>query len=247
MKVYKEGVFLKKNNEFSPIIVDGVSYKIEHLKDKSFVVDVRFANGDTRSITVWLRPTNHLFSRKVTDNDKSNKSKLEKDGAWLVSYQHYDGNYQAVKGTPPKVKEFRIFCAEKWECSKIFPSFVDFIAEEPRSVTALANINKGDEKTCLSGLLHLPDRPDEVYLVYFSLFKINSKEANMIIESAYCVDRNKDFKAKKLIAADKNDVKPFIVVLKNVMEGRKPFESLAKKGAAYKASKGKNKRFKKKA
>lgn len=108
---------------------------------------------------------------------------------------------------------------------------------DPTQVTVLAN--PGDEKTCLSGILNLVDRPDDVYLVFFTLTKINSKEANMLIESAYCVSKTTHYKAQKLLNK-KDDTKPFIIALKNVMEGRKPMESIKQSGRTHKRRKKKS-------
>ncbi|MCG7556257.1 hypothetical protein [Pseudoalteromonas sp. Of11M-6] len=225
---------MTKNNNFDPIKVDDNEYKIDHLKDLSLIIDMDCQNGDTRPITVHMRPTNHLFSREVTDDDKANRAKLEGSGHWLNSYIHHEGNYQQVK-TPPKIKESRIFCKEKWEYSFLFPKFVALIEETPSHVTVLANA--GDDKTCLSGILEIEDRPEEVYLVFFVLTKINSKEASMLIESAYCVDPNVNSKAKKLINPARDDSKPFVIALRNVMEGRKPLESKKQNSRAHKRRK----------
>ena len=224
---------MTRNNDFNPMHVGGNTYGLEHLKDRFLVVDLDFDNGDTRTITVHMRPTNHLFSRSVTEQDKDNSAALKSSGHWLVSYVHHEGNYQSLKGEPPKLKECRVFCKEKWTDSFLFPKFIGLIADKPSHVTVLANA--GDDKTCLSGILEIEERPDEVYLVFFNLSKINSKEANMLIESAYCVDSNANPKAKQLIKRE--DAKPFVVALKNVMEGRKPFESKKQSSRGYKRRK----------
>lgn len=144
--------------------------------------------------------------------------------------------YQKIKDDPPKIKEHRIFCNDKWTDSFLFPTFVLLIEEKPSHIIILAN--SGDSKTCLSGILELEDKDDEAYLVFFSLTKVNSKEVNMLIESAYCVNKNDHHKAKRLLEpSKKNDAKPFIIVLKNVMEGRKPLDSKKQNGRAYKRKK----------
>ena len=132
-------------------------------------------------------------------------------------------HFQQLMGTSPAIKEHRIFCEMKWADSFYFPQFVELIQTVPIHVTVLAN--PGDEKTCLSGILDLADKPDDVYLVFFTLTKTNSREVNMLIESVYCVNKATHHKAQKLLT-NGGDVKPFIVALKNVMEGRKPMEGL---------------------
>ncbi|EGR0997157.1 hypothetical protein EHJ37_19730 [Vibrio parahaemolyticus] len=226
---------MAKNNDFDPLLVDGKEYSIEHLKDLSLALDVHFDNGDTRKITVNMRPTNHLFSRGYTDDDKQNFAALNKSGELLKSYVHHEGNYQKLKGEPPTLKEYRVFCKEKWGDSFLFPKFVDLITENPAQVTVLANA--GDNKTCLSGILNIEDREGEVYLVFFSLTKVNSKEVNMFIESAYCVKSEENHKAKKLLSPSRDDAKPFVIVLKNILEGRKPMEGRKVTGRAKKRKK----------
>ncbi|WP_417761735.1 hypothetical protein [Shewanella sp.] len=225
------------NNDFEPLLVDGNSYKIEHLKNLSLVLGVQFSNADTRPIKVNMRPTNHVFSRKVTDEDWVNKAEHLEKGAWLTSYQHHRGNYQQVRDDPPQVKEHRIFCGVKWNDSLLFPTFVEQLGASPAQITVLANT--GDDGTCLSGLIEIDERPDEIYLVFFSLYKVNSKEANMLIESAYCVDKAAHEKAKRLLTYRGEEARPFIIVLRNVMEGRLPMEGMKKRNSSYKRKKKK--------
>lgn len=228
------------NGNFNPVVVDGVSYCIKHLQGLSFGVDVLFGNGDIRTIMIHTRPTNHLYTREVTDSDWPYRSSYEQSGAWLKSFQHHQGNYQSTVGSSPKIKEHRIFCLSKWNDSKLFPEFVNLIGATPTQITVLANFSSGDDKTCLSGILEIDGRPNELYLVFFTLHKVNSKECNMLIESAYCVP---DIHKKAKLLLDKHDsAKPFIVILKNVMEGRKPFESAVVNKRSNKRKKNKSKK-----
>ncbi len=232
-----EGFCVMKNNEFNPITVNGHKYGIDHLKDIKFKVNVEFNNGDIREIIVYVRPTNHLFSKKMSASECKNRTTLVESGACLISYQHHEGNYQAIKNNPPQIKEYRMFCDKKWKDSTLLLSFIDLISNDPKSSrTMLANT--GDDKTCLSGILEPKDRSNEVYLVFFTMLKRNSKELNMIIDTAFCVSPDQ-YKAKKLINGDQNVVKPLVLVIRNIMEGRKPFESL--KGAKKKKGAKKNK------
>jgi hypothetical protein len=226
---------LSNENDFDPIQVESETYDISHLKDMKLVFDIEFSNGDTRPITVHMRPTNHLFTREVKDEDYANRATFEALGYWLRSYVHNEGNYQSVKGEPLKLKEYRIFCHEKWLDSFFFPRFVKHLGEQPAKTTVLANA--GDVKTCLSGILQLEEKVDDVYLVFFTLNKINSKEINMLIESAYSVPKNTHLKAQLLLAPKKDDAKPFIVVLRNVQEGRLPLEGMKKNKRSYKLKK----------
>lgn len=228
---------MTKNNDFEPLHINDIEYSIEHLKSIDINLCVEFSNGDTRDIAIHMRPTNHLFSRKVSSSDYQNRTDLEQSGHWLKSYIHHEGNYHQVIGNPLKIKEYRIFCKQKWGYSFLFPEFVKLIKTNPSHVTILAN--PGDQKTCLSGILEIENHPNLAYLVFFSLTKVNAKEANMLIESAYCVDSTIDKKAQKLLEQTRGDTKPFIVALKNIMEGRKAFESLKRSSRNYKNKKKK--------
>ncbi|EGR0546791.1 hypothetical protein Q5N41_16910 [Vibrio cholerae] len=225
-------------NDFEPINTSDGVYDIGHLKDLSVSLDVTFNNGDTRTIVIHMRPTNHLFSRAVEQSDFYNRQTLEREGYWLKSYVHHEGNYQQIKGEPRTLKENRIFCKVKWADSFFFPSFVELLSQKPSNTTVLANA--GDSKTCLSGILEIADRPYDVYLVFFTLTKVNSKEVNMLITSAYCVNQSQNIKAQKLLNPKEGDAKPFVVVLKNVMEGRKPLESLTQNKRRHKRRKNKS-------
>lgn len=226
-------------NTFTPILVLGTEYPIDHLKNLKIVLCIEFTNGDSRDITIHTRPTNHLYSRSVANEDKLNKAVLISEGAWLRSYVHREGNYQAVVGEPLKMKEERIFCAEKWHQSYLFPSFVAQIQENYSQVSVLAN--NGDEKTCLSALLTVPECDEHVYLVFFHLHKVNSKEINMMIESAFLVEKTAH-KAQKLITPKSNEAKPFVIIVKNILENRKPFESIKQSKSKYKRKKQKQKK-----
>lgn len=228
-----------RGNDFDPVSTEDGDFSIEHLKDHKLVLDVEFGNAETRSITVHMRPTNHLFSREVEPEDSKQRSPLEEKGYWLKSYVHYEGNYQQIKDTPPVLKENRIFCQEKWLDSFYFPSFVILLQEQPVNTTVLAN--RGDDKTCLSGILEIEDKPDKAYLVFFTLTKVNSKEINMLIASAYCVSKQEHEKAKRLISCQREDKKPFIIIIRNILEGRLPLESKKQNNRAHKMKKKKKK------
>ncbi|MCM2529698.1 hypothetical protein NDN17_14430 [Shewanella algae] len=214
---------MSHQNSFDPIMVDNIEYPIEHLKGLQLILTVIFGNKDSRDIEINVRPTNHLYSRAVVNEDHSNKESLVNSGHWLVSYEHSLGNYQNVKN-PQKVKENRIFCTSKWEQSHLLPTFINLIKQNPKEITVLAN--DGDTKTCMSAILNIEDQPDEIYVVFFILTKVNSKELNMLIESGYCLRKDDNRKAPRILSKNKHvDRKPFIVVVKNVMEGRLPFEN----------------------
>ena len=210
------------NNDFDPILVGGKTYDLDHLKNIFITVDIKFDNGDVRPITIMIRPTNHVFSREAQPDDYEVRTDLAADGFWLPSFVHNEGNFNSIKGDPPRIKEFRVFCPLKHEDSLLLPLFAERLNANISQTTVLANA--GDDKTCLSGILTLEGRPNDVYLVFFGLFKVNGREVNMLIHSAYCVDRNTNIQAKKLDNPTRESVKPFAVVLKNVLEGRKPFE-----------------------
>lgn len=209
------------NNDFDPLENSLGKFEIAHLKDLSIKLNITFDNGDERTITVNMRPTNHLFSREVVEEDWSNKSSLIKKQLWLTSYVHHEANFQSVI-SPTRIKEHRIFCEDKWSDSFYFPEFVKLVEENPTQTTVLAN--EGDDKTCLSGIFEVENYPDKVYLVFFTLKKVNSKEVNMLIESGYCVSKEEHNKARRLISNDRDGKRPFLIVIKNIQEGRLPLE-----------------------
>lgn len=226
-------------NNFNPVVVAGTSYPISHLCNLNIELSIEFSNGDERAINVHMRPTNHLYSRKAEAADYAQKSTLDNAGAWLRSYVHRSGNYQAVDTANLQLKEERVFCYQKWEQSTLFPEFVSYVTKHPSQLSVLAN--PGDDKTCLSALVTVPGELDKVYLVFFSLHKVNSKEVNMLIESAFLVLKEESEKAKKLLKPKEGDSLPFIIIIKNVLEGRKAFETLKRSKKSYKRKKKKNK------
>lgn len=210
-----QAVIVLKNNDFQPIKIGDDVYPIAHLKGLGFVLQLEFGNGDIREVSVFVRPTNHVFSRSKTADDEE----LRNSQHWLTSYTHETGNYQAVPHNA-QVKEHRIFCPKKWAESHNLPLFIEKLAAQPTRITVLANA--GDDRTCLSGLVETDNT--NVYLVFFTLHRLTSKTANMLIESAFCVDRTAH-KAQLLINHKNTTAKPFVIVLRNVLEGRKPMVS----------------------
>ena len=197
-----------------------------HLENLSIEIeDFQLENGSTTSVTVHMRPTNHLYSRRF-DPSSDNEVELKKTGELLLRFEHDDGNYQAVKrGTPILSTEKRVFCDKKYAQSKLFPAFVESLKKRLSTVCVLAN--SGDARSCLSALWVLPSpyEQDDFYIVIFKLTKINGKEINMLIETAFVVDAD-DFRVKKLTSKqNKQDQKPYLVILRNVLAGRKPFDS----------------------
>jgi hypothetical protein len=209
------------------------------------LINVTLNNNEVRKVTVFVRPTNHLYTRKydvVTDHP--NRPALMSSGELIVSYQHQTHNFHEVKDTY-QWKEDRIFCATKFDDNKLLPTFVSETEKAPSKLTVLANA--GDEQTCLSGLLEIDGRENEVYLVFFKLRKVKGNQVNMLIDTAYCVDmsnpnaRSRD-KVNKLKASKgryDTDKRPFIKLLLNVVEGRKPFESPTTKRKKVKLKKTK--------
>lgn len=220
------------NNDFHPIVTSNNRYALNHLKGLVVNFDVKFSNGDNRQIEVIIRPTNHLFSREVTDEDQSNKDALVSSGEWLVSFQHCETDFHRIKHTPPKIKEYRVFCEKKWKESHHLPDFINLLSERPNQITVLAN--QGDDKTCLSGILPLPENPELAFLVYFKLHKLNPKQASMLVETAFCVPISHR-KVERLSKRDEQ--KPFIVVLKNIIEGRKPMIGIRRSNKQHKLRK----------
>lgn len=231
-------------NGFSDIVLtknDGEErFPLKHLENHFIVIpEFLLESNQTVDLKVYIRPTNHLYSRRP-EKGVDNLTKLSATGELLLRYEHAEGNYQAVKEgmiSPEK----RIFCLIKYEQSFMFPSFVQSLQQNPSQLCILPN--PGDRRTCLSALVKLPEpwNNNDLYLVIFRLHKINSREINMLIETAFVVLPN-DNRAERLTAHRyKDDRKPFLVLLRNVLAGRLPFEGKAKTAAkkAYKKKKRK--------
>ncbi|EGQ9055240.1 hypothetical protein HJ196_23290 [Vibrio parahaemolyticus] len=204
---------------------------LSHLQDLQIQIDdFELESKHKVTLTVYIRPTNHLYSRRF-DGALDNEAGLSQTGELLLRYEHYPGNFQAKKPDGQISTEKRVFCRTKYEQSKLFPSFIDYVSANLSNICVLPN--KGNTRTCLSALMALPPpyAQDESYLVFFTLHKVNSKEVNMLIETAF-VENNNDFRVKMLLGETaKDEMKPFLVLLRNILAGRGPFEGMVKKTA----------------
>lgn len=213
-----------------------VSYDLTHLKDKGFVIDeFETESKHLIKLNINIVPTNHLYSRAF-DQDKDSIQALDQTGELLRRYEHYSNNYRAVTQERTLSNELRVFCNDKYtENRSFFPSFIDFLKSNLHNICVLPHSKKGDHRKTLTGLLSVEKGKN--YIVLFTLHKTNNKNINMFCETAFVVTDD-DFRAKKLIAPDDTS-KPFLVLLKNILSGRKPFEGKAKKAAkkSYKKKK----------
>ncbi|MEZ8885149.1 hypothetical protein, partial [Vibrio sp. 10N.247.311.13] len=176
-----------------------------------------------------------LYSRAF-DQDKDSIQALAQTGELLRRYEHDSNNYRAVTQERTLSNELRVFCNDKYtENRSFFPSFIDFLKSNLHNICVLPHSKKGDHRKTLTGLLSVEKGKN--YIVLFTLHKTNNKNINMFCETAFVVTDD-DFRAKKLIAPDDTS-KPFLVLLKNILSGRKPFEGKAKKAAkkSYKKKK----------
>lgn len=213
-----------------------VSYDLTHLKDKGFTIDeFETESKHVIKLNVNIVPTNHLYSRGFVAN-QDNIRVLEQTGELLRRYEHYSDNYSAVTQERTLSNELRVFCKDKYTDNlNYFPSFIDFLKCNLHNICVLPHARKGDHRKTLTGLLSVAEGKN--YIVLFTLHKTNNKNINMFCETAFVV-ADDDFRAKKLIERDDTS-KPFLVLLKNVLSGRKPFEGKAKKAAkkSYKKKK----------
>lgn len=217
-------------NGFNDLVflIDGEKKRLalSHLENLYIVIDdFQLDNGNKTKLTVHMRPTNHLYSRRF-EPASDDEALLTQTGELLLRYEHEEGNYQAVRhGAPVISTEKRVFCEKKYEQSMLFPAFVESLKQRLSSVCVLAN--SGDVRSCLSALWVLPSpyAQEDFYIVIFKLTKCNGNEINMLIETAFVVDAN-DFRVKRLTEKrHRQDQKPFLVILRNVLGGRKPFDS----------------------
>ncbi|HCZ9068405.1 TPA: hypothetical protein O4G11_003624 [Proteus mirabilis] len=219
-------------NGFNDLVfnIDGKEKQLslKHLSNLSLEIkDFRLENNSLVDIVIHMRPTNHLYSRRF-DPDNDDAEKLNQTGELLFRYEHHEGNFQSVKDGIIS-SEKRVFCEKKYEQSKMFPLFVRELSLHPSSICVLAN--PGDDRSCLSALWALPSpySSDEKYIVIFKLNKVNSTTINMLVETAFVV-KNDDFRVKKISDSKyRHGQKPFFVILKNILAGRKPFDSPKKK------------------
>ncbi|MFM2479733.1 hypothetical protein [Celerinatantimonas sp. MCCC 1A17872] len=211
------------------IIIDDKEYSLSHIKDLSVSIDLVLSNGETRSVTVNIFCTNHVYSRKLKDVDEQLLNEYKKKGSLLTSYQYKKGNPDdlALRQNAPIEKEKRIFDTEKYKSSFYIPRFFKAPQETLKNRCILAN--KGDDKTCFSCMFELDDL-DEGYafLLMFKLTKISGNTINLLIETAYIEQIEKDNrlqKIKKITKSSRDELRPLSVLLKNILEGRKAFET----------------------
>lgn len=222
-------------NGFDDLIInrDGeeLPFSLSHLMDKSIEIpEFQLDSNHVVHLVVHMRPTNHLYSRKF-DPDQDNYAALQATGKLLRRYEHHDGNFQAVTRERKLSSDIRVFCRVKHEASLLFQDFVEYMSQNLSDICVLPHA--GNKKTCLSALMTLPDPHPGTnnYVVLFSLHKVNSKTINMLIETAF-IATDDDWRVKLLTGgAQKDNAKPFLVLLRNVLAGRAPFEGKAKRSA----------------
>ena len=221
------------------------AYSLAHLEGLSVAIqEFRFEDGRVGLVEVHVRPTNHVYSRKLEGTD--NYTAIEATGELLIKYEHHQDNPQQIKkdalGNPKIDSDKRVFCPDKYQYSKLLPSFVGLLEMTPNHVSVLPN--KGDSRTCLSALFALPQEAypeSHCYLVFFTLHKKSSCTMHMVIETAFVVDED-HMKAKLLTNSKHHEQRrPFIILLRNIFAGRNPFESKERKQGkkALKRNKGK--------
>ncbi|WP_318492149.1 hypothetical protein [Photobacterium leiognathi] len=216
-----------------------VHYDLTHLKDKSFVIDeFETESKHVIKLNVNIVPTNHLYSRAFIPG-KDSVQLLEKTGELLRRYDHYSDNYRAITQEHTISNELRVFCIDKYlDNLSYFSDFIEYLKINLNKICVLPHLNKGDDRKSLTGLLSVKEGKN--YIVLFKLHKTNKNSINMFCETAFVVTDD-DFRAKKLIGSDG---KPFLVLIRNVLSGRKPFEGKAKSAAKKgykKKKKAKNK------
>ncbi|WP_417522244.1 hypothetical protein [Marinobacter sp.] len=216
------------------------TYTLEHLYSLSISIpQFEFEDGRVDAVHVNVRPTNHVYSRSTTPTDDIQA--FQKTGELILKLEHYRDDPQQIKtdgqGKTKTDSEARIFCPEKYEQSKLLPTFIEELNERPNKISVLPN--RGDARTCLSALIQLspPYAANEYFLVFFTLHKKRAASVNMVIETAFVVSEP-DFRVRLLTESkNQHQRRPFIVLLKNTLAGRLPFES-----APQKARKKKTKR-----
>lgn len=228
------------------IVEDGreASYSLEHLWDLVVTIpNFHFEDGRTDTVEVFVRPTNHVYSRALKPEE--DREILRQTGRLIIRYEHHEDAPNKIKkgddGNPVVSSDARAFCEEKYQSSLNIPDFVDALEAGPAKLCVLAN--RDDDRSCLTALFEFVHGPQqkECFVVIFKLHKLSARQLSMVIETAFLIDGD-DFRVHLLNFKDKG--KPFFVIANNVFANRKPFEGKAKKRAKKSYKKAKKKRQK---
>ncbi len=235
------------DNGFNDLIIQkngcNTPYSLDHLGGMTVVIpEFMFEDGRIKEATVNIRPTNHVYSRKLEDQDDCQALKQSKE--LLLKYEHYLDDPQKLKinatGHWRVDSDRRVFCDQKYSSSLLLPDFVNSLDQNPISVLP----NTGDTRTCLSALFRPPEEHpmDSYFLVFFTLHKVDACTINMVIETSFFVGSGHP-KVKLLVEAKHNHRrKPFFTLLKNIFSGRGPFESAQKRKRVKAKKRGKKKK-----
>lgn len=195
---------------------------LSHLKNMSFAIkDFRCEHGHIADVEIDVRPTNHVYSRSLTDGELIES--LEDHGLLLRRFKHKPGDpytLERISGKP-QLLELRVFCCDKYASSLLLPDFFKYLSQNVGIKSMLAN--SGDKRTGLTLMVEPENRPSDVLLIFFRLSKVNRGKLIMMIETAY-FESKEHYRAKKLLEG-KDGLKPFKVLVKNVVAGRMPFDS----------------------
>lgn len=228
------------------IVEDGreASYSLEHLWDLIVTIpNFHFEDGRTDTVEVFVRPTNHVYSRALKPDE--DRQVLEQSGRLIIRYEHYEGSPNKIRkgddGNPVVSSDVRAFCEEKYESSLNIPTFATALESSPSKLCVLAN--RDDDRSCLTALFEFDHGPQEkeCFVVIFKLHKLNACQLSMIIETAFLIEPD-NFRIGLLSSG--HDSKPFYVVAKNVFANRRPFEGKVLKKAKKSYKKAKKKRQK---
>jgi hypothetical protein len=209
--------------------IDGVAqeFPLEHLFDHVVTVkEFRFEDNRVESISIEVRPTNHVYSRKIENSD--DHQQLSESGHLLIKYEHHEDRPHISKldkdGSKIVSSDKRVFCYDKYLSSKNTSLFVEFLQKSSSNFCVLAN--RGDDRKCLSGLFEFKhgDSTKHCYAVIFKLHRLTARNLSMVIETAFLVDED-DFRVKNLKG---KDAKPFLIAVKNVFAKRPPFQGPAR-------------------
>jgi hypothetical protein len=208
--------------------IEGASkvYPLDHLFNHVIRIDnFRFEDQRVETISIDVRPTNHVYSRALENTD--HRQQLVDSGHLLIKYEHHEDRPHISKlnkyGHKIISSDERVFCNDKYLCSQNIPLFVE--ALQKFSSQFCMRANKGDDRTCLTGFFEFQHGESEkhCYLVFFKLHRSSARDLTMVIETAFLVDED-DFRVK-LLRGD--DTKPFLVAVKNVFAKRPPFQGPA--------------------
>ena len=209
------------------------SYPLSHLRGLRVTIkDLKRDDLSKVDVNIEVHPSNHLYSRKKEDED--NLDDLNRRGAVF---------YRPISQASSK-KETRIFCKEKYMASQFLKPLIMQLNKSPEKKCILAN--KYDKESCFSAVFDIKGNPNEAYLIIFKLKKVNSKKLIMSIDTGFLSNVNNRHPLRVLKGNKSKELLPFSIIVRNVLQGRRPFDGIRRSKNSVRNLKKKKRRALKK-